>query len=997
MKKLTTSVLAVVLTSTFAVSNAQQKKRDTAVKEQKIGEVIITGALGIKKKADAVTSAQTVVSATELTQAGNSNAVSALAGKVAGLQIKNTNSSVNGSNSIQLRGIRTITGNNDALVVIDGAISSSAALQNLPPDVIQSINVLKGAQGAALYGSDGVNGAVIVTTVQGTKRGLRVSYDGTIDFESVYKLPMRQDKYGQGWSNARDQYENGAWGPKFDGEMTMYGAPMYDYNGDGVITMDGIGWGSGTLTSGDNPAAIHAPYSARIDELKKFFTTGVTYDNGVTINVGDSDKYAMFNVNHTRRDFVIEGDQFKRTSVLFKAGAKVGKLKVDGSFNYVKRNFTQTTVLPDAMGGNNQQSLYWNLLQSAPDIPITSYKQYPDNAMAWNIYYFNPYWLMKHVRQDSNRDFFNVTAGANYEVNKNFNISYLGNLQNMNDDSLIHGDAWSTAGKYDGPGNVSTLSASSGIFLEQVKRWDYYGDLMFNFNYDLTSDLNAKLNVGHNYQEHRYQIMQNGGSVLQVPGVYTMSNVTQPLKPGQLANYSTRWNMHSLFANLDLSFKDFLFLNATAREQFSSVLPEGKRAYFYPSVGVSFVPTKAWDLGTTVSRIKVSGNWTRVGNSSAIGPYSINRTTELASGYPFNGVNSLQNSMAVTDPNIKPEFVTSKELNLELGFFNDRLSIDGSVFKQDTKDLITRQTVSATSGSSSKLLNIGRMESKGAEVNLGITPLKSDDFKWTINAGYSYNESRVLEVAPGVDEVALVAYTGYGIYAQKGALFPLIKTTMMQRDPQGRIIIDAATGNPLLSSKLENAGVATPKSIYSFSTNISFKGFKVGAVADFRLGHKFIAQTISGMAFNGSLYESGEYDRDNGGYVMPNSVIVDGSGNYVPNTSVKTGGNDYDHFLTYFSSKYSTYGENLLRDARAFKIREIVVSYTLPRKTVQAMGLDEMTFGVHARNPFVKYGSDNYNYADPETSLYGGTTMGIAGLEQYPTTRVFGFSVNLKF
>ncbi|MGL6039238.1 MAG: TonB-dependent receptor plug domain-containing protein, partial [Soonwooa sp.] len=253
MKKLTASVLAVVLSSSVAMVSAQTKPRDTA-KTTEIGEVIITGAMGITKKVDAVTSAQQVVSSELLTQAANPNAVQALAGKVAGLTVNVNSSGVNGSTSIQLRGSRSLTGNNDALVVIDNVISTSTILQGLPPDIIESVNVIKGAQGAALYGSDGVNGVIIVTTKRGAKNNrLSVVYDGSIDFESVAFLPERQTKYGQGWDKARDQYENGAWGPVFDGSMTAYGMPLYDYTGDGYITLDGIGWGDdSTISTGDN-------------------------------------------------------------------------------------------------------------------------------------------------------------------------------------------------------------------------------------------------------------------------------------------------------------------------------------------------------------------------------------------------------------------------------------------------------------------------------------------------------------------------------------------------------------------------------------------------------------------------------------------------------------------------------------------------------------------------------------------------------------------------
>jgi len=998
MKKLTTSVLAVVLSSSFAIVSAQTV-RDSA-KTTQIEEVVITGALGIKKTADAVTSAQQVVSADQLTQAGNSNAVQALAGKVIGLNISQNNSSVNSENSIQLRGMRSISGNNDALIVIDNVITTATVLQSLPPDVIESMNIIKGAQGAALYGAQGVNGVIIVTTKRGAKNKLSVSYDGTIDFESVAFVPKRQSKYGQGWDKARDQYENGSWGPAFDGSTTAYGLPMYDYDGDGTIKLDGIGWGSGAL-SGDNLAAIIGPYVARPNEVKDFFDTGVTYNNGVTINSGSDGKYTMLSINNTNRGFVVDGDKSNKTSVLFKAGTKLGKFSFDLGLNYIRTDYTQTTTMFDE---TTNDSLYWGLLQAASDIPITSYKPYTDNAFSWNIYYQNPYWRMKHVREDFDRNFFNVNLGLGYEFNKHVNVRYTGNVQGNFTNSTKHRDAFGRS-MYSGAGASAVKTITSALFLDQRTNWDYYGDLMFNFDYDLTDDLNLKINVGHNYQDHRLTVMQNGGTNLAIPGVYVMTNVTQPLPSGSTSfspvNGEYRKNSHAVFANLDLAYKNFLFLNATGRNEWTSILPKANNSYFYPSVGLSFIPTKAFDFGgDTLNHMKVSGSWTRVGNTGPIDWYDINRTAELTSGFPFGGVNSYRNGMVQADANITPEFITTGEANLDLGFFNSKIRINGSIYQQDTKDLITKQTTSSASGINQKLINIAKMQSKGAELSLGLTPFRTSDFTWDVNFGYSYNESIVQDIMPGVDEIALQTGATWGIYAQKGSIFPLIKTSMMQRDDQGRVIIDAATGNPLLTSSLQNAGSTVPKSIYTFNTNLSYKGFKLGIVADYRYGAKFIADVKQGLAFNGTLYDSGEVVREQGGFVMPNSVISDGNGGYTPNTSIKTGGNTYSSAISWFSANYSNYGENLLTDGQVFKLREVSLSYTLPKDLVRAYGLEEITFGVHARNPFQKFADDNLNYADPEASYYSGTVnnaRGVANRSQYPSTKVYGFTLNLKF
>lgn len=949
-----------------------------------LDEVVIT-AMGIEKTPDAITSAQKIISAETLNSAGNPNPVEALTGKVAGLKISQTSSSVDASYSIQLRGMRTITGNNEALIVINNVKSSADVLSSLPSDAIASINVMKGAQGAALYGADGVNGVIVVNTIKGSKSGLQVTYNSTLDFDDVAYLPKRQTAYGQGWDHARDQYENGAWGPELEGALTAYGLPMYDYNGDGVISLDGLGWGSGTPDTGDNPAAFVGPFIARPNEVKNFFETALDFKNSVTINTGAEDKFLLFNLEHRERDFIIKDDKMERTSVLLNTGAVLDKFSINGSFNYVNTDISQS-------GPNS--NIYSNLLQSGPDIPITWYEQYPDNAYGWNMYYLNPYWIIKHARQKRERDFFAATANFGYEINKHISLQYTGNLRKTFEKSRSHRDAFSAA-IYD-PGYPGDLSSN---YFQKQRDWsDFYGDFMINFDYDLNDSWNISANIGHNYQENTYEVAENGGQSLEVEGVYNIANVTQLSPLSDLSNGRFRKNSNSLFANIDLSYNNYLFINATARNEWSSVLPESNNSFFYPSAGVSFIPTKAFDFGGNIlDRAKVSANWTRVGNSSAVDWYAINSTTRLGSGYPFRGENSYINNLNPADPNIRPEFVTSTEVNIEMDLFSHRVTFDGSIFQQDTKDLITNQTTSSTSGIDSQLINIGQMRARGVEINLGLIPIQTSDFKWNIDVGYSHNESRIIKVSDDADEVALETGNSWGIYAQEGALFPLIKVSEMERDPNGNIIVNAENGNPLITSTLQNAGIAIPKNIYNFATSFSYKQFTLSAVADLRLGSKIIAGNISNLAFNGTLKETGDFDRNQGGAVLPNSVIMDGNGNYTQNTSVKTGGEDYAEFLDYYSSIYGSIGENLIVGGDAFKIRELALSYTVPHSVLESLNMREIKFGIHARNIFTKLSKDNLNYVDPETSNFEGNAIGYAGANQYPVTKTLGASLVVKF
>ncbi|WP_018675660.1 SusC/RagA family TonB-linked outer membrane protein [Riemerella columbina] len=985
MKKLTTSVLAVVLSSAFVTVDAQKTKKDT-VKTTEIEGVVITGALGIKKKADAVTSTQQVVNAEQLNQAGNPNAVQALAGKVSGLQINQTNSGVVESNSIVLRGRRSITGNNQALIVIDNVISSASVFQQLPPEVIQSVNVIKGAQGAALYGAQGVNGVIIVTTKNGTKNGrINISYNGSVDFQTVAYVPKRQMNYGQGWDNHKINVENGAWGPAFNDvnwkdKVVPYGLPLYDYDGDGQITFNA----SDYTEDGDTPASIYSKYAPfGKDNVKDFFTVGSIYSNDITLNAGSDGKYALLSLGHLRRDFVVQDDKQDRTSVLFKGGAKIGSWTVEGSFNYIRRKVSRT-----------DSNLYEDLLQTSPDAPITRYKDYPDVAFGWNIYYKNPYWVIKHRRYNTLTNYFNATAGIGYEINKNISVKYTANLQNTSRRELNYGDAWDN---YLSP-NVK--SQASWLYQSNSFTSNYYGDLIVNFDYDLGENFNLKANVGHNYQDKSYDITSAGGNILDIPGLYTIYNVKKPSLPSSLSNGRYHMNTYAFFANVDLAYKDYLFFNATARNEWSSVLPKNNNSYFYPSFGVSFVPTKAFkDFGGHVlTYMKLSGNWTRVGNSSSIDWYDVNPYAVVSSGFPYSrGGLSFANLTGPTDSNIRPEFVTSKELSLNLGFFRDRITLNGSVYQQDTDDLITYQSTSRTSGLTRSLINIGAMRTRGFEVDLGLSPIKSKDFKWDLNFSYTKAESTILKATDDTDEVALTAGSMVGIYAKKDWLFPLIKANAYRRDDQNRIIIDRSTGNPLYTTDLVEFGTTSPKHILGFTTSFQYKGFKIGAVLDYRTGHYFFADVAVSMAFNGGLYESGQFDRSQGGFVMPNSSYRDANGGYVANQSIKTGGNSYEEVSAYYSSIYNRIGENFIVDATAFKVRELSMSYTLPKKLVQNAGLRELTIGVHARNPFVKLAKDNLNYSDPETSNTTGNSQGIAASNQYPSVKTYGVSLNLKF
>lgn len=965
-----------------------------------IETVVIQGAMGIKRTKDAVVSAQKQIGNAELTQAAAPNAIQSLAGKVSGLQISTIGNGVVADTKILLRGNRSISGNNNALVVIDGAISTAGVLTQLPPDIIQSINVIKGAQGAALYGAQGVNGVVLVTTKKGSKTGkFTFGINSAVDFENVNFVPKRQMEYGQGWATDPGfagpgviatfvPFENGSWGPSFKdpgmGAVVPVGLPQADGN------------------------FLFTEWKPIKDNIKQFFKTGTLFQNGFNFNVGGEDSYAFLSANRQNTDFVVAGDQLVRNSFLFKAGKKFGKFNIDGNINYITQRTSQT-----------DSGLFEDLIQTASNIPVGRFGQLGGlNQHHWTVYATSPYWTSKNVRFDNRSDIMNGVINLGYELTKNINVSYLGNVRIQGTDAQSHNNGFTDEvntlynfGAYDYYGVTSETYSdllggagqiTSSYFANQSTSRNYYGDIMFNFDYKLTDDIGLKFNIGNNIQDNLFRITTQGGTNLDIKGYYHINNVLNPANPSTLDNRVVRSRIVAGFANVDLNYKDYLFLNATGRLEQSSVV---KDSYFYPAVGVSFIPTKAFASlkdNKTLTYAKVNASYTSVGNTSSVGTYAINNLATVPAGFPFGNLSALAYNINPTDPNIRPEFVNTFEVGAQLGFFkNDRVTLEGSYYVADTKDLITRTTSSSASGNASLFTNAGDLQNKGYEIDLGLRPIYNDNFKWDLRTSYSTYKTTVTALSAGVNQVNLQSNNQIGIFAEVGEQFPLIKGTTFVRDANGNIVVDA-NGNPTRNSTFTKIGKGVPDYIIGLTNSFEYKGLKLTVVADYRTGASAWSEAKNLLFFTGGDLDTAGFDR-NLGYVIPGSVTSTGAVNTVPAANNAS----YPGVLNYFTSVHRQVGETSVIDASALKIRELSLSYSLPKKMIDKAGIQSLRIGVNARNPFVfladgtllkaKNGGENHGYGDPEASNTTGNAQGIMNIGQYPTTRTLGFSVNLTF
>ena len=958
-------------------------------------EVVITTAVGIKRKKAAITSTYSTVNSDELKAANNPDAVRALVGKVSGVTINATANGVGGGNSIRVRSMLSLTGNTEALVVIDNVISTADVLASLPADAIQNVTVLKGAQGAALYGSQGKQGVVVVTTKKGAQNDkFTVGINTSIDFEEINFVPERQQKYGQGWYGAWDPQENGGWGELFDGSIRQVGLP--DANGD----------------------IIEVPYkSLGNDEIKKFYQQGQIYQNNINVSAGGADGFVNLNLGNLRRDFILEGDNLNRNTVVLNAGKKAGKLTLGGTFTLTNQKVNQADV--NAATSRADYTLLTNLLQTASNIPIELFKN--RGIYGWNGYYQNP-WLAKKTNRLENVDnFVNTGINASYEINKNWSVSYSGSYQMRNNVQETHADDFASPDTADGG-----FASGSNYFQSTLNSNYYYGDLLLNFNYDLTDKIGFKGNLGHNMQYNMNERRSQGGFNLAIPGFYHITSVLDPENPSRLVNRKIITKTVAGFANFDFNYEDYLFLNATARYEGNSVAARGNQFYFYPSVGASFVPTKAFDglKDSKISNIKLFANYTKIGSLDPVAAYDVLSLAAVSTNFPYPATGTSYNNLtAIVDPAIKPEIYTTLEAGVNLGFLKDRITLDVSAYKTNTTDLITDTSVSSTTGLTTKKTNNGELEAKGIEVDLGFMPFNSEKFKWNTRLSYTANDTKVIDSG---DSDKIVLFDGgnspvdFDISAVQGQSFPYITGTDWIRDDQGRVILNSE-GRPTVDATFKNLGRATPKYILGLTNSFDYKGIGLSFTMDYRTGHYFISQTKYNLTWNGHLVDTAEFDR-NVGFLMPNSSIPDPSspGNYIDNTSVLTGGFSTSTGVAnrtqdYFG-KAAALGSFNITDATAFKIREIALSYTLPNKMIEKTGLTSFKVSVNARNPFIWLADNNKGYADPEatsqvnanTSVAARTAngtltntsrngLGFIGDGQYPSTRTVGFSINASF
>lgn len=945
-----------------------------------LSEIVVT-ALGIEREARSIGYAIDGVDAAELTKARSSNIVNSLQGKVTGVSITQSSGNLGASSRVLVRGVTSLSGRNSPLWVVDGVpindqqtvtgsritgsrdFAQGSAIIN--PDDVASISVLKGAAATALYGSRAAAGAIIVTSKSGESNAdgsAQVAINSSVRFDGLFRVPDYQQQYAMGSGGIYDSSSNGFdWGPRVIGQ-TVNNLPV-------------VG-GAGPLTA------------QKDNGVRDFFEQGVTLINNVSVSDADAKSNYRLSLTSLNQSGIIPGANLDRITIGLNTGTKHSeKLKTGFGIQYV-RTISEGTA---AAGANSPNVIGLGSFSSTLD--QNNYKPWIDEAgnqiNTLTPTSNNPFWIRNENHNDRNWDRFignfnvayspieklKLTArlGYDYEVDNRFFSNRKGTAQRILGDFTV----------------------------DNIERTQLNFDGIASYGTDINEDLELSTLVGFNYNRR----------IFTREGIFSdQLAVAELFDPGNAAlttanrNFSERILM-GLYGQAVLSYKNWLSLTLTARNDWSSTLPLDNNSYFYPSVSAAFVFTDAFEIANDVlSYGKLRASLAQVGNDGA--PYQLdfsfipvttaNGQYSLNNNFPFNGAGAFTKSNRIpAGQSLRPEEQTSWEIGGEFQLLDGRFGLDVSYFQTQNKDQILALPIPQTTGFGTRVTNVGQVDNEGIEISLDAKVLEINDFTWNSTVNFSQVESTVTELAEGVERVLLTsAFNSIQVLAVPGLEFQLNGIDYLRDTVSGRPIINPTTGRRQ-SGETKNFGSVLPDFTMGFVNNFSYKGISVGVTIDWRDGGVIKSSTVESLQ-TGGLGEETLQNRE-GTFIDREGVleVLDGT------TGEVTGFKENDVPLHNAQDFWTALNNGSVATPYIFessyvKLREIAISYALPSKFFENSFIRSLQVGVEGRNLALLY--SKVPHIDPEASLFGSGSAGF-GVERAnsPSTRSFGFNVNIRF
>jgi len=971
-----------------------------------LGEVVVT-ALGVGREKKTLGYSSTQVGTEEINRASPTNLVSGLQGKIAGVDISTTSGQPGGSSKVVLRGFSSIAGNNQPLYVIDGVPVNNTrpggasplnsigdlkenydfgnAANDINPSDIESISILKGAAASSLYGSRASSGVILITTKKGKAGAFKIDFSSAASFTNVSIVPDLQDQYGQGFSKYAYIAENGSWGAKLDGQIRDWGSEV-----DGE--------------------RLSKPFVALKNSFRDAFDTGQEYNNTLAFSGGNETSTFHFSYGNVNSNGILPGnnDTYKRNTFTLNGSTKFKGLTVTASANYIGKN-TRAVQTGQANSGIGS-SFYEDILQIPIDFPIKDFKDYNNKFFDVDGFFSpfsqNPYYSVYENGSTFKSDRFYGNVDLKYKVNDwlSFQFQQGADLNNISD-KIWNAKNAPTPGSWAGGGNDEEVvrQASVGNVIEGSERYfEYDSKLNALFTKQISSDFDINGLIGLNYNDRGSRVLYTGVEDLSIPGFYQLDNSGNEPTTTQT---STQRRLFGLYGSATLGYKNFAYLTLNARNDWSSTLPLANRSYFYPGANLSLILSQIMDLSSAkISLLKLRAAYGKTGSDTD--PYSIYNTltkTSVALGFgnisfPIDGVPGYSVSNTLNNDVLKPEISTETEIGGELQFFTNRLGIDVSYYNRVTNDQILPIVSSPSTGVNFRIVNFGKVRNRGVEIALNGTPVKTDDITWNIIYTFTRNRNMVLELPDGLDKVVLNTAYDAQFVARVGQPLGVFEAPVPKLDPNGNIIVNPANGFPVLADNLGTYGTSQRDFVMGLNNSFRYKDFTLGVALDFKKGGVFYSGTADLLNFVGNSANTLFNDRRT--FIVPNSVneVKNAAGTvtgYKENITAITENNFFGYYYTDLG-KARAYQDRIF-DKTFLKVREITLSYSLPKTLAAKIGADRASITAYGRNLLTWLPKEN-RIIDPEVSNYGNDLSSEFGeFRSGPSTRNVGLSLNLTF
>ena len=960
-----------------------------------LSEVVVT-ALGVERDERSLGYGVQEVDPSNMEKAREVNVVNSLAGRISGVQVQGSGN-LGGSSRILIRGVNSVTGENQPLFIVDGTPLNNASfntdnqdegntgrdfgnvIQDLNPADIASISVLKGPSASALYGSRGANGVILVTTKKGSRnQGLGIELNSSTMFNNPMRLYDYQNEYGAGFSPDFDEIDGvpyinpiatGSWGPRMEGQMVRHWDSWYANTPEFEETR---------------------PFSPNPGNVRDFFNTGVMQSSNLSLSGGGERTRFRMSYTNLYQKGTLENSRLNRNNFNFNGSMNLSeKLTASLSVNYVKSNVVGRPPTGEFTVNNSAQSVgtYLYSLQqrqwdfnrmrdySAPGYPNKAVLFLPFGSPVSRqtlgiVNGVNPYFILNESFSEDERT----------RVFGNFSLSY-----QVNDDLTLQGFARTDfytnviLDRNYTPYRPNISSFSKNVYNFQENNYEF----LATYDKSIGDDFSITANVGANQRvETMTRTFGQTNNGLSVPEFYNLSASVGPLL---FEDFQSKRVINSLYGVANFGFRGTLFLEGSLRNDWSSTLPQDNNSFLYPSASASFVFSELFETSDFFSFGKLRAGWAQVGNDTE--PYRLGRV--YAASQPFDGLPRFGLPQQSNNPNLEPEITESYELGLDMRFFNGRLNMDLTYYDSETRNQIIPLNVSGATGFVSAITNAGVMSNRGYEVQLNGSPISQGDFSWDVSVNFSRNINQLEELGNDGSTLLLASNQGMNLIAEEGEPYGTLFGSSFLRDDNGNRLVD--NDGFFIQGPQAPIGNLQPDFLGGINNSISFKGLSLSALIDFQKGGEFYSVSLRDASSSGLVAETvgnnakGNPKRDpvdEGGGILADGVLESGAQNET-----------YVEALEYYG-QLSSIREAWVLDASFVKLREITFGYQLPSSFVDKLSLQSVYVGVVGRNLGLLYAAQPH--IDPsQISLGSGNIQGY-DVYNLPSERSIGFNVNIK-